>query len=94
MQALPALCLICFIACCNESPRFLAKQDRWEAAEKVLTTVRQLPRDHPYIRAEISDIHQQLEHERMLVGGSGFWDLQREMWTIPGNRKRTLIRSA
>ncbi|KAK3115778.1 hypothetical protein LTR53_004553 [Teratosphaeriaceae sp. CCFEE 6253] len=68
MQALPALCLICFIACCNESPRFLAKQDRWEAAEKVLTTVRQLPRDHPYIRAEISDIHQQLEHERMLIG--------------------------
>ncbi|KAK3651098.1 hypothetical protein LTR56_005862 [Elasticomyces elasticus] len=91
MQALPALCLIIFISLCNESPRFLAKQDRWEDAEKVLTNVRQLPRDHPYIRSELADIAAQLEHERMLVGGSGFMDLQREMWTIPGNRKRALI---
>ncbi|KAK5674158.1 hypothetical protein LTS10_013100 [Elasticomyces elasticus] len=91
MQALPALCLIIFISLCNESPRFLAKQDRWEDAEKVLTNVRQLPRDHPYIRSELADIATQLEHERMLVGGSGFMDLQREMWTIPGNRKRALI---
>jgi hypothetical protein len=29
--------------------------------------------------------------ERRLVGGSSFMDLQREMWTIPGNRKRALI---
>jgi hypothetical protein len=34
---------------------------------------------------------QQLENERLLVGGSGFKDLQREMWTIKGNRNRALL---
>jgi len=33
----------------------------------------------------------QLEYERSLIAGSSFMDLQREMWTIPGNRKRVLI---
>lgn len=91
LQALPAICLVAFIFCCHESPRFLAKQDKWEKAEHVLTTVRQLPRDHPYIRQEITDIANQLEHERMLIGGASFMDLQKEMWTIPGNRKRALV---
>lgn len=63
----------------------------WDKAEKVLTTVRQLPSSHPYIRAEITDIAEQLEHERLLVGGASFKDLQKEMWRIPGNRKRALI---
>ncbi|KAI7474331.1 general substrate transporter [Hortaea werneckii] len=91
LQALPALCLVAFISLCHESPRFLAKQDKWEKAEHVLTTVRQLPATHPYIRQEITDIAAQLEHERLLIGGASFWDLQKEMWTIPGNSKRALI---
>jgi hypothetical protein len=40
---------------------------------------------------EFNDMAQQLENERSLIGGDGFWNLQREMWTIPGNRKRALI---
>jgi hypothetical protein len=32
-----------------------------------------------------------LERERQLIGGASYWDLQREMWTIPGNRKRAII---
>ncbi|KAF2102989.1 general substrate transporter [Rhizodiscina lignyota] len=91
MQSLPAICLLVFISLCHESPRFLAKQDKWDQAEKVLTTVRQLPSSHPYIRSEITDIAEQLEHERMLIGGASFKDLQKEMWLIPGNRKRALI---
>lgn len=47
--------------------------------------------DHPYLMEEFSDMAKQLEYERMLVGGESFWSLQREMWTIPGNRKRVLI---
>ena len=76
---------------CNESPRWLAKQDRWEEAKKVLAKVRMLPEAHDYVEKEYSDMVAQLENEKMLMGGSGFMDLVREMWTIPGNRKRALI---
>jgi hypothetical protein len=40
---------------------------------------------------EIDDMATQLQAERELIGGSGFWDLQKEMWLVPSNRKRALI---
>jgi hypothetical protein len=91
MQGLPALFLFVGMLLCNESPRYLAKQDKWEEAKATLAKVRHLPMTHPYVEDEFQEICTQLEHERMLIGGAGFWDLQREMWTIPGNRKRALI---
>lgn len=91
MQALPAALLLVGMLLSNESPRWLAKQDRWEEARAVLCRIRNLPQDHPYMETEFQGIVAQLEHERQLVGGSGFWDLMREMWTIPGNRNRALI---
>jgi hypothetical protein len=53
--------------------------------------VRNLPPTQPYIQGQLSAIAEQLEHERLLIGGSTLQDLLREMWTIPGNRKRVLI---
>jgi len=91
LQMLPAVFMIVGVSMCNESPRFLAKQDNWEKATHVLVTLRNLPADHPYVRMELEEMAEQLEMERRLVGGSSFMDLQREMWTIPGNRKRALI---
>ncbi|KAH8422870.1 sugar porter family MFS transporter [Aspergillus melleus] len=91
MQALPAILLFIGMMLCNESPRWLAKQDRWEDARKTLSRVRNLPSTHPYVENEFQEIQQQLEHERNLVGGSGFMDLMKEMWLIPGNRKRAMI---
>ncbi|GMG50100.1 unnamed protein product [Aspergillus oryzae var. brunneus] len=91
MQALPALLMLVGMLLCNESPRWLAKQDRWEDARKTLSRVRNLPSTHQYIENEFQDIVNQLEHERQLIGGSGFWDLMKEMWLIPGNRKRAMI---
>ncbi|GFF91965.1 quinate permease [Aspergillus udagawae] len=91
MQGLPAICLLVGMLLCNESPRWLARQDRWEAARATLSQVRHLPPTHPYVEREFQDIVAQLEHERQLIGGSGPWDLMREMWLIPGNRKRALI---
>ncbi|KAB8072010.1 general substrate transporter [Aspergillus leporis] len=91
MQALPAILLLIGMLLCNESPRWLAKQDRWEDARATLSRVRNLPSTHPYLEKEFQDIVNQLEHERQLIGGSGFWDLMREMWLIPGNRKRAMI---
>ena len=40
---------------------------------------------------ELEEMSDQLENARHLIGGSTFWDLQREMWTIASNRKRALI---
>jgi sugar porter (SP) family MFS transporter len=79
------------IVLCNESPRWLARQDNWEKATAVLSQVSNLPRDHPYIQSQLSEMADQLENERRLVGGSSFMDLQREMWTIKGNRNRALV---
>ncbi|PVH69162.1 general substrate transporter [Cadophora sp. DSE1049] len=91
LQMLPAVFMLVGVSLCNESPRFLAKQDNWEKATHVLTTLRNLPADHPYVRMELEDMREQLENERRMVGGASFMDLQREMWLIPGNRKRALI---
>ena len=91
LQMLPAVVLVIGVSLCNESPRFLAKQDNWEKATEVLVRLRALPADHPYVRMELEEMAQQLEHERELIAGSSFMDLQREMWTIPTNRKRALI---
>ncbi|KAF2792329.1 general substrate transporter [Melanomma pulvis-pyrius CBS 109.77] len=91
VQALPAVLLVGCMFLNKESPRFLAKQDRWEEATSVLSRIRHLPADHPYVQGELRDMSEQLEHERILIGGSTLKDLLREMFTIPGNRKRVLI---
>jgi sugar porter (SP) family MFS transporter len=91
MQGLPASLLLICMLLCNETPRYLAKQDRWEEALDVLHTIRALPKDHPYVQEEYQDMAAALERERQLIGGASFWNLQKEMWTIPGNRKRALI---
>lgn len=33
----------------------------------------------------------QLDQERAIMQDTGFWALQKECWTIPGNRKRALL---
>ncbi|KAL4944231.1 hypothetical protein BDV06DRAFT_233700 [Aspergillus oleicola] len=91
MQALPAILLLVGMLLCNESPRWLAKQDRWEETRAILSRIRNLPSNHPYVENEFQDIARQLEFERQLVGGSTFLDLLKEMWLVPGNRKRALI---
>jgi MFS family permease len=91
MQCLPAILLFVSIFFCNETPRFLAKQDRWEESKAVLSKVRNLPSDHSYVQNEFQEIYDAIEQERALIGGASFKDLQREMWLIPGNRKRSII---
>jgi sugar porter (SP) family MFS transporter len=91
LQMLPAVLLFIGMFFCNESPRWLARQDHWEKATKVLSITRNLPPNHPYIQMEIQEMSEQLENERRLIGGATFMDLQKEMWRIPGNRKRALI---
>lgn len=91
IQALPAL-LLCFcMLLCNESPRWLARQDRWEETKAVLSRLRNLPATHPYLEEEFQEIVDQLEHERQLIGDATPWNLQKEMWTVRGNRNRAFI---
>lgn len=91
IQALPAALLCCSMLFCHESPRWLARRDRWEETKHVLSRIRNLPPDHPYVQGEFQEIIDQLENERRLIGDATWWNLQKEMWTIPGNRKRALI---
>jgi len=91
LQALPAVCLFFGMLFCNETPRHLAKKDRWEDAKRTLALVRNLPETHPYVQTEFAEICAQLERERILSGGGSFRSLQKEMWRIPGNRKRLLL---
>jgi len=53
--------------------------------------VRSLPVTHPYVQAELNEIREHLELEQRIIAGSSFWDLQKEMWTIRGNRNRALL---
>ena len=46
---------------CPESPRWLARGDNFDAAEKTLTMVRGLPANHPYIQREMGEIRAQVE---------------------------------
>ena len=91
MQALPAILLAIGMLFCDESPRYLARKDNWEKAQSVLANVRNLPAEHPYVQAELAEMQAQLQEERALIGGGTWLDIQKEMWTIPGNRKRALI---
>lgn len=47
--------------------------------------------DHEYVRGELQDMAEQMDMERRLVGEATWWTLVKEMWMIPGNRKRALI---
>ncbi|KAF5705146.1 quinate permease [Fusarium mundagurra] len=61
VQLLPGLGLALGMLWCPESPRWLARGDRFEAAEKVLAKIRGLPADHEYVRREMGDIRAQVE---------------------------------
>lgn len=76
---------------CPESPRFLAGKDRWDDATAVLSDVRHLPREHPYIQQEVLELKTQLDQERAIMQGATFWDLNKECWLVPGNRNRALL---
>ncbi|GJC89457.1 putative quinate permease [Colletotrichum liriopes] len=91
IQGVPPLLLMISMFLCNESPRHLAKQDKWEEALKVLSGIRSLPPDHPYVAAEFADIRTAIEEENAILDGATWMSLQREMWLVPSNRKRAII---
>ncbi|KAK2053864.1 general substrate transporter [Colletotrichum caudatum] len=61
LQLAPGLGLALGMIWCPESPRWLARGDRFDAAERILVQIRGLPADHEYIRREMGDIRTQVE---------------------------------
>jgi hypothetical protein len=61
IQLIPGVLLFTGTFWCPESPRWHAKQDNWEEAGMILSDIRNLPRDHPYINKELSEIREQIE---------------------------------
>ncbi|KAF5252263.1 hypothetical protein FANTH_2819 [Fusarium anthophilum] len=61
VQLLPGLGLALGMFWCPESPRWLARGDHFEAAEKILAQIRGLPAEHEYVRREMGDIRAQVE---------------------------------
>ncbi|KAJ0335387.1 hypothetical protein COL922a_009315 [Colletotrichum nupharicola] len=67
IQGVPPVLLMISMFLCNESPRHLAKQDKWEEAINVLSRIRALPLDHPYVAAEFADIKSSIEDENAIL---------------------------
>lgn len=91
VQGIPAVLLFLCMIFSSESPRYLARKDKWEEARRVLTRIRQLPEGHPYLEEEMQEIAEQLNYERQLMGDATTWSLLKEMFTVPTNRKRALL---
>ncbi|KAF9876797.1 hypothetical protein CkaCkLH20_05643 [Colletotrichum karsti] len=67
LQLLPATLLLLVLPFCPESPRWLCGKDQRDRAEKILTNVRQLPADHPYVVHELREIRLAVEFEAHLA---------------------------
>lgn len=92
MQCLPPFLLFVSMLFLNESPRWLARTDRWEESTAILSKIRHLPESHPYIQGEVMEMKRQLEEELASVnGGTGIGAILREMFTVPGNRRRAFL---
>jgi hypothetical protein len=61
IQLVPGLLLLLGVAWCPESPRYLAKRDNFEGAQRILCQIRGLDESHGYIQHEMSEIRAQVE---------------------------------
>ncbi|KAL9047636.1 MAG: hypothetical protein Q9206_006599 [Seirophora lacunosa] len=65
LQMIPAICLFGAMFFLPESPRWLARKERWEDAHAVLTLVHgKGDPDSPFVRRELEEIRAMVEFER------------------------------
>ncbi|KAI5949879.1 hypothetical protein KGF54_005356 [Candida jiufengensis] len=74
-----------------ESPRWLLKTNKPQKAVEKLSKLRNLPSDHPYIVAEISDINEQVMSEKEAQRGSSLINNFRLLFTKKSIAYRFLI---
>ncbi|KAK8092554.1 Major facilitator superfamily domain- general substrate transporter [Apiospora kogelbergensis] len=75
----------------NESPRYLVMRGKHDEAIKAITTLRQLPMEHPFVQEELAGIRDQLEREREATHGVSRMGKLRELVMIPANRYRLML---
>jgi hypothetical protein len=90
LQALPAVILFIGMIFANESLRFLAMKSP-EKAHAVLSKLRDLPMDHPYVQNEMEGILLQLEEERALSANASAFTFFKEAFTVKSYRRRCFL---
>ena len=71
-----------------ESPRYLIKRERHLEAAEVMSRLRKLPAEHPYIVKELTAINAQWQEEQEATMGSGALGVLKEIFLIPSNLYR------
>lgn len=90
LQALPAVVLFLGMMFASESPRFLAMETP-DKALIVLSKMRNLPTDHPYVREEMQGILLGLEEECSLASSSSWLTLIKEAFTEKSYLRRSFL---
>lgn len=90
IQLIPGGLLILGMCFLPESPRWYARFRTREQAVNVLSKLRNLEADHPYIQEEVYRIMDQIEHERQATAGKGLIAEFKELCQ-KGNRNRIAI---
>lgn len=75
----------------KESPRFLVKKGKDEQALKNLSSLRNLPPDHPYVRDEFAGIKNAHQEEMEATMGSGPLGVLKETFCTPKNLYRMYL---
>lgn len=91
LQIVPAVIWGAGLLLTPESPRYLLSKNKRTEALKVLSGLRKLPDDHPYVQEEFAGIEWQLNAEIEAVSGATVWDLTKETFTITENRRRFML---
>lgn len=74
-----------------ESPRWLLKVGRADAAAATLAKYRGVPASHHWVQGELRDIQLQLQHEQETVRGASWRGILKELFTIKSNLYRLYI---
>ncbi|EJT50110.1 quinate permease [Trichosporon asahii var. asahii CBS 2479] len=74
-----------------ESPRYLIKRGRVDDARHVMSRLRRLPEDDPYVCNEIAAIQHAHDSEVEATRGMTFWQTVKETFTSKGNLYRLYL---
>lgn len=74
-----------------ESPRWLLKVGEKDQAADILSRLRRMPASSDYVSGELRDIQTQLDREQQSVGGSGFFSILKELFTLRPNLYRIYL---
>ncbi|KAH7313453.1 general substrate transporter [Stachybotrys elegans] len=75
----------------QDTPRWLASQDRNEEASAVLAQLRGRDATDPLVLKELEDMHAEMRDKRATLAGTSTWSIAKEIATIPTFRKRFLL---